>query len=100
MSAAVLEILWASLLKYADSLASWSLVFLLILSSFLLLIRAYKLIPFGIAYAVFVGIGTIGTYIVSIYFFNEKLSFVQFIFLFLLLIGIIGLKITTQEVKK
>ena len=100
LSAAVLEILWASLLKHANSLASWSLIFFLIVSSFLLLIRAYKLIPVGVAYAVFVGLGTIGTYIVSIYFFNETLSLVQLVFLTLLLIGIIGLKFTTREVKK
>ena len=100
LTAAILEILWASLLKHANSLASWSLVFVLILSSFLLLIKAYKLIPVGIAYAVFVGLGTVGTYFVSIYFFDESLSIIQFVFLLLLIIGIIGLKFTTREVKK
>lgn len=76
------------------------MIFFLIVSSFLLLIRAYKLIPVGIAYAVFVGLGTVGTYVVSVYFFNETLSLVQSVFLTLLLIGIIGLKFTTREVKK
>ncbi|WP_071882496.1 DMT family transporter [Pelosinus fermentans] len=96
-AAAILEILWASMLKDADSVMMWILIFILIVASFLLLIKAYKVIPVGIAYAVFVGIGTVGTYIVSITFLGETTSKQQVAFLVLLLIGIIGLKLTTKE---
>lgn len=95
--AAALEILWASMLKYADSFAMWALVFILIAASFLMLIKAYKAIPIATAYAVFVGIGTLGTYAVSVMFLGEPVSVRQIIFLLILLIGIIGLKLTTKE---
>jgi len=85
------------MLKDADSVMMWILIFILIVASFLLLIKAYKFIPVGIAYAVFVGIGTVGTYIVSITFLGETTSKQQVVFLVLLLIGIIGLKLTTKE---
>lgn len=74
----------------------WLLIFILIIASFLLLIQAYKKIPVGIAYAVFVGLGTIGTYVVSVLFLGETTSTLQLGFLVLLLLGIIGLKVTTR----
>lgn len=89
--------MWASMLKYADSVGTWILVFVLVIASFLLLIKAYKVIPVGIAYSVFVGLGTIGTYAVSVVFLGEVISKWQIIFLGILLIGIIGLKFTTKE---
>lgn len=85
------------MLKSADTVTMWILVFFLIVISFLLLIKAYRVIPVGIAYAVFVGIGTLGTYVVSIVFLEETISKQQIVFLILLLIGIIGLKLSTRE---
>jgi paired small multidrug resistance pump len=92
--------MWASMLKYADSVLTWAMVFVLIVASFLLLIKAYKVLPVGIAYAVFVGIGTLGTYAVSVLFGGESISLWQSIFLILLLIGIVGLKCTSKEETK
>lgn len=97
MIAAALEIMWASMIKYADSVVMWGFIFILILASFIFLIKAYKVIPVGVAYAVFVGIGTIGIYVVSVAFLGESVSTWQITFLVLLLIGIIGLKFTTKE---
>ena len=85
------------MIKYADSVIMWGLIFILILASFIFLIKAYKVIPVGAAYAVFVGIGTIGIYVVSVAFLGESVSTWQITFLVLLLIGIIGLKFTTKE---
>jgi len=75
----------------------WMLVFVLVTGSFLLLIKAYKVIPVGIAYSVFVGLGTVGTYAVSVFFLGEAISKWQTFFLCILLTGIIGLKFTTKE---
>ncbi|MBA4535725.1 hypothetical protein H1Z61_00895 [Bacillus aquiflavi] len=94
-----LEVVWASCLKYANSLGDWTIIGLLIAVSFILLIRAYKTIPVAAAYSVFVGIGTVGTYITGI-FLGEPYSIKQILFLFLLLIGIIGLQLTTKETTK
>lgn len=40
--AGFLEVVWASALKYADSLFDWIIIFMLIAVSFILLIRSYK----------------------------------------------------------
>jgi paired small multidrug resistance pump len=92
--------MWASMLKYADSVGMWALVLFLVIGSFLLLIKAYKVIPVGIAYSVFVGLGTVGTYAVSVFFLGEAISKWQIMFLGILLTGIIGLKFTTKEVEE
>lgn len=64
--AGLLEVVWASSLKHADSLLDWIIIFILIAISFLLLIRSYRKIPMAAAYTVFVGIGTVGTYMTGI----------------------------------
>ncbi|KAB7704756.1 hypothetical protein F9802_16435 [Bacillus aerolatus] len=92
--AGLLEIVWATGLKYADSLADWVVTVLLIGISFLLLIRSYKTIPLAAAYTVFVGIGTAGTYFMGIYL-GEPFSFIQLIFIALLLSGVLGMKLST-----
>ena len=66
--------MWVSMLKYTESVGMWILVFVLVAGSFLLLIQAYKVIPVGIAYSVFVGLGTVGTYAVSVLFLGEAIS--------------------------
>ncbi len=92
----IIEVIWASCLKYADSFSEWAIIAALIAVSFIMLIRAYKTIPVAPAYSVFVGIGTLGTYITGI-FLGEPYSLEQISFLILLLIGIIGLQMTTKS---
>lgn len=94
--AGVLEIVWASGLKYADSLLDWSITITLIAVSFILLIRSYKVIPVAAAYTVFVGIGTVGTYFVGMIL-GESFSIGQIFFLIILLAGIIGMKTFTKN---
>lgn len=94
--AGFLEVIWASGLKYADTASDWILTTFLIVISFLLLIRSYKTIPVAAAYTVFVGIGTVGTYLVGIYL-GEPFSGGQLFFLTILLAGIIGMKSSTKK---
>ena len=63
--------------------------------SFFLLARATKTLPLGAAYAVWTGIGALGSVIVGIILFKEPVTAGQLIFAALLPIGIIGLKITS-----
>lgn len=63
--------------------------------SFFLLARATKTLPLGTAYAVWTGIGALGSVIVGIILFKEPVTAGRLIFAALLLIGIIGLKITS-----
>ncbi|EOS7699433.1 QacE family quaternary ammonium compound efflux SMR transporter, partial [Enterococcus hirae] len=54
-------------------------------------------LPTGAAYTVFTGIGAVGTIIFGILFLNESVSVQKILFSALLVIGILGLKITTKE---
>lgn len=61
------------------------------LSGYLLYI-AQKSIPIGTAYAVWTGIGVIGTFSIGILFFNDSASIARIFFAFLILAGVVGLK--------
>lgn len=96
--AGLLEVVWASGLKYADTLLDWTGTILLIAISFLLLIRSYKTIPVAAAYTVFVGIGTVGTYFTGLYL-GETFSIGQLFFLSMLVAGVLGMKLFTNSTK-
>lgn len=66
------------------------------ISSFLLLFFSTKTLPLGSAYAIWTGVGVIGAVIVGIFLFNEPISLLRIVFVLFILIGIIGLKITSQ----
>ncbi|WP_277291695.1 DMT family transporter, partial [Streptococcus orisratti] len=61
-----------------------------------LLSRALKDLPMSLAYPIWTGIGAIGTVIVGVVFLGDRLSPLSYLFLVLLLIGIIGLKVTSS----
>jgi quaternary ammonium compound-resistance protein SugE len=64
--------------------------------SMLLLYVATKSLPIGTAYAVWTGIGAVGTVIVGIIFFKEPMDFWRMFFLFTLIASVVGLKIFTK----
>lgn len=71
----------------------WLLGFFVSLSlSMFLLYRATQTLPLGTAYAVWTGIGAVGTVIVGILFFKEPADFWRLFFIFTLIASIIGLK--------
>lgn len=95
--AGLLEVCWAIGLKYADGFTKLvpSLFTLsTLIASMFLLAKAAQLLPIGTAYAVWVGIGALGTALLGILFLHEPVSFLKFFFLILLLVSIIGLKYT------
>lgn len=65
--------------------------------SFYLLSRALKDLAMSLAYPIWTGIGAIGTVIVGVVFLGDCLSPLSYLFLVLLLIGIIGLKVTSSH---
>jgi quaternary ammonium compound-resistance protein SugE len=95
--AGVLEVVWASSLKYTDGFTR-PLPSLLTLSamttSFILLAQALKTIPVGTGYVVWTGIGVIGTAIVGAVFLGESRDLSKFICISLIIIGIVGLRFT------
>lgn len=66
------------------------LIFLIV--SMVLLVKATKILPIGTAYAVWTGIGVIGTVILGIIFFKEPATFWRLFFIATLMCSIIGLK--------
>lgn len=64
------------------------------------MISASKQLPVGTVYAVFVGIGAAGTVIADMLFFGEPFTIMKVVLLLLLLVGIIGLKLSTNDSPK
>lgn len=97
--AGIFEIFWAIGLKYTDGftkLIPSLLTIFAMLISFWLLSISLKTLPLGTAYAVWVGIGTIGTVIAEVILFNDSLNLLRIVSIIFIILGIIGLKITTS----
>lgn len=96
--AGLFEIAWAVGLKYTDGFTRlWPVIgtaTAMIISLGLLGI-AMKSLPLGTAYAVWVGVGAIGTAVLGIVLFGEPANSGRLISLALILLGIIGLKLST-----
>jgi quaternary ammonium compound-resistance protein SugE len=94
------EIGWAVALKYTEGFSrlwpSVGTVTAMIVSMILLGI-AVKTLPIGTSYAVWTGIGTVGTAIFGIALFGESMSAMRLVCIALIAIGIIGLKLVSPE---
>lgn len=78
------------------ALLYWYLAFIACLAiSMLLLIQATKTLPIGTAYAVWTGIGTVGTAVIGIVLFKESADLWRLFFIITLVASIIGLKVVT-----
>lgn len=96
--AGLFEVAWAVGLKYTEGFTKpWPSVAtgVAMLVSIWLLAVAMKDLPLGTAYAVWVGVGAVGTAILGIVLFNEPANAGRLISLALILAGIIGLKLAT-----
>jgi quaternary ammonium compound-resistance protein SugE len=96
--AGLFEIGWAIGLKYTEGFSRlvpslWTVAAMAL--SFIFLSLALKALPVGTAYAVWTGIGAIGTVILGIYLFDEPATATRLGCIGLILSGIIGLKLVT-----
>jgi paired small multidrug resistance pump len=98
--AGIIEVIWALGLKHADNLFTWIGIVVLISLSFILLIRANKILPVSTVYATFTGIGTVGTVVVEMVVFGEPFNWMKIFLIFILLGGVIGLKLVTPIPKE
>lgn len=98
--AAFFEVFWVIGLKHADSFWAWAGTAITIIISFYLMIMAGRKLPVGTVYAVFVGLGTAGTFFSEIIFFEESFSTSKILLILLLLTGVIGLKLVTKNTAK
>lgn len=98
--AGILEAGWAVGLKYTHGftrLVPSLLTITGIIISMVLLALAARSLPIGTAYAVWVGIGSLGAMILGIVLFGEPATPMRIFFLILLLVAIIGLKLTARQ---
>ncbi|MFA7289791.1 MAG: SMR family transporter [Melioribacteraceae bacterium] len=97
--ASIFEISWAVGLKYSNgftNLNSSLFTIIAMILSYLFLSLGVKGLPIGTAYAVWTGIGAVGTAVYGILFFNESKEVLRILFLLLIFVGIIGLKFTSK----
>ena len=100
VAAGIFEIGWAVGLKYTDGFTkvvptTWTVASML--ASLALLGLALNALPLGTAYAIWTGIGTIGTVAFGIAIFGESASAVRLACIGLILAGIVGLKLVSPE---
>jgi quaternary ammonium compound-resistance protein SugE len=98
--AGLCEIAWAVGLKYTDGFTRpvpTTLVVAAMVASVWLLAIALRTIPLGTGYAVWTGIGAVGTAIVGMFLFNESRDALRIGCILLIVAGIVGLKLVTPE---
>lgn len=98
-TAAGFEIIWAVGLKSTQGFTKlWPSVGVIIAmaASMWLLAIAARTLPIGTAYAVWTGIGAVGTAIAGILWFNESASALRLLCICLIIVGIIGLKLFSK----
>lgn len=95
--AAILEVFWVIGLAHSYNFWTWTATAIFIVISNYLMISAAQVLPAGTVYAVFVGLGTAGTVIAEILFFSEPFQWAKVFLIFLLLSGVIGLKLVTDD---
>ena len=98
-SPALLEIGWAIGLKYTDGftrLGPTVATVAAMVVSMVLLGLAVRTLPVGTAYAVWTGIGTVGTVLLGIFLFGESAEPLRLLFIAMIVAGIVGLKLVTS----
>jgi quaternary ammonium compound-resistance protein SugE len=98
--AGLFEVGWAIGLKYTDGFSKlwpslWTLASMIV--SLFFLEYALRTLPVGTAYAVWVGIGAVGTAILGMWLFNESRDVARIVCLLLIVAGVAGLKFVTPS---
>ncbi|MEZ5673486.1 MAG: multidrug efflux SMR transporter [Thiotrichaceae bacterium] len=99
MMSGVFEIIWSISMKYSDGLTRVvpSLITLAAsICSFLLLAHALKTVPIGTAYAVWAGVGAVGTAIAGVLIFSEPIHLLRVISILLIVLGLVGLRLSSS----
>lgn len=98
--AGLCEVGWAVGLKYTEGFSRlWPSVWTvaLMVASVALLGWSLKVLPLGTAYAVWTGIGAVGTAILGIYLFGESREVARLLCMAMIVAGLVGLKLLTPD---
>lgn len=94
--AGIFEVVWAIALKYSEGFSKFwpsAITVVGMAISIYFLALALKTLPIGVAYAIWTGVGAIGTVILGIILFDESKDLLKIIFILLIVTGIVGLKV-------
>ncbi|QKY18857.1 multidrug efflux SMR transporter [Halolamina sp. CBA1230] len=98
LAAGLFEIAWAIGLEYSDGLTEplpTAGTVVALVASMILLAKAVQQLPVGTAYAVWTGIGAVGTASLGVVLFDESASPERLAFIGVIVVGIVGLHMTS-----
>lgn len=98
--AGIFECVWSTTMKLSDGFSKMGYAVLTIFGmviSFAALIKATQSLPISIAYPIWTGIGAVGAVLVGVFFFKDKMNPLTWFFVVLLIVSIVGIKLTSGE---
>jgi quaternary ammonium compound-resistance protein SugE len=96
--AGVFEVGFTTALRYLDASFAWRPLLLFLIcatASFVCLSMSLRAIPLGTAYAIWTGMGAVGTVLVGLFFYDEPFDTLRLMFIALLIASIVGLKLVS-----
>ena len=96
--AGIFEVVWATIMKLSHRFSNIKFTLLTIIgmiASFGFLALALKKLPLGIAYPIWTGIGAVGSILIGLMIFKDKVPPLTWLFITFLIVGIIGIKVTS-----
>lgn len=97
LMAAIVEVFWVIGLRYSETIWEWFGTTIAIIFSFYFIIKACEVLPSGTVYAIFTGSGAAAIVVIDFFVFGADFSMSKVFFLGLIIIGVIGIKWTTDE---
>lgn len=94
------ELFWIYGFNTAETWWQWGIVVMIILADFHFLPKACKTLPTGTVYAIFSGVGTIGTVFMDVFLFGGSINTGKIFFVGLIVIGVIGLNLADNREEK
>src|SRR5699024_3535201 len=98
--AAIIEVVWVLGLKYADSFLTWTGTVIALILSFYFIIKACDVFTFWSVYANFSCSGVAVIAIIDFVFLGEPFSLATGLFIILIIVGVVGIQMTTGEKQK
>ncbi len=96
--ASTFEVVWASAMKLSNGFTDlkWTIITILgMAASFGFLALTFKALPLSLSYPVWTGLGAVGSILVGFFFFHDAIPTITWFFILLLIIGIIGIQVTS-----
>ncbi len=91
------ELVWIFGFNTATEWWQWVFIVAFILLDLHFLAKACEYLPTGTVYAIFAGAGTVGTFLMDLFLFDEQISFGKIFFIFLIVSGVVGLKLADDK---